>query len=161
MHICIKTSGRFKINTIRWCTKIHDFILIMLKRLISDCCKCSSFVVIHVSSGVDDICTVLSNQTNQWHSIHTMLIRDNCNFNVRVCDTAPDRSHKLQDCIHITISHYNITKHERRRCKYMGARTRIGHAQLKHYFADPYIAIGNIVESESHFPQSNCCWFLD
>ena len=44
------------------CTKIHDFILIMFKRFILGCSKCSSFVVIHVSSGVDDICTVLSNQ---------------------------------------------------------------------------------------------------
>ena len=62
VYICMKKSGRFKINTITWSTQVHDFILIMFQRLISGCSKCSSFVVIHVSSGVDDICTVLSNQ---------------------------------------------------------------------------------------------------
>ena len=64
VHFVKKTSGSLKINTITWCTKIHDFILIMLNRLISGCCSCSCFVVIHVSSGVDDIhvCTVLWNQ---------------------------------------------------------------------------------------------------
>ena len=35
-----------------------------------------------------------------------MLIRNN--FIVRVCNAAPDRSHKLQNCIHITMSHNHL-----------------------------------------------------
>ena len=80
----------------------------MFKRFILGCSNCSSFVVTHVSSGVDDICTVLSNQTFNFfvEKMHTMLIRSN--FNARVCDAVPDRTHKLQNCIHITMSYYNL-----------------------------------------------------
>ena len=122
VHNCIKTSGRFKINTITWCTKIHDFILVMLKNLISGCSKCSSFDVIRVFSGVDDLCTVLANQPVTFFSwkdsrnAHPQQLQ--CT-SLRRCDRSVAQAPKLHPYYNESLQSLCLyyTKHERRRCK--------------------------------------------